>query len=290
MTDCRDLDALLTPYVDGEVTAEQCAAIEAHLRTCPPCQRRADAEAGARTVLRRCRDRLREPAPATLHAACRKLAVETGAAQASVTAASAATTVPASPDRGIAGRPDHAHAGAASDEVAGARRAPRPIWQRWGPLSLAATVVLAAAGVLLYGLGASSRALAQQLATDHVRCVRFVGDTPGADRAEMAERWKQARGWTVALPPSSASDDLQFVALRRCRHAGGELAHALYRHQGHLVSLFIFPDGARRPANVEIMGQHAAIWSQNGRTYAVIAAASPDEVDRLKTFFARSVE
>lgn len=263
MTDCRDLDVLLTPYVDGEVTAEQCAAIEAHLSTCPPCQRRADAEAGARTVVRRCRDRLREPAPPKLHAACRKLAEAQGP---------------------IGGS-------AASDEV-GARAAvrARPMWQRWVPLSVAATIMLAAAGVLLYGLSERSRALAQQLATDHLRCVRFVGDAPGDDRAEMAERWKQARGWAVALPSSSSADDMQFVALRRCRHAGGELAHALYRHRGRLVSLFIFPDGARRPANLEIMGQRAAIWSQGGHTYAVIAETSPDDANRLKSFFARGLE
>ena len=74
--DCKDLEALVTPYVDGEVTPAQCAAIEAHLSACPDCRRCADAESKGRAVVRRCRDTLRAPAPASLHAKCRKLAAD----------------------------------------------------------------------------------------------------------------------------------------------------------------------------------------------------------------------
>src|ERR671915_3146 len=99
--DCKDLESLVTPYVDGEVTPEQCAAIEAHLAACPDCRRCADAESGARAVVRRCRGTLRAPAPASLHAKCRKLAAEHGGVPtAGVTSAATA---------GTAGAATHAH-------------------------------------------------------------------------------------------------------------------------------------------------------------------------------------
>jgi anti-sigma factor (TIGR02949 family) len=68
MPGCREFDALVTPYVDGEATASERAAVEAHLSACPPCRRRAEAEAAARETLRA---RLCRPcAPAELRARC----------------------------------------------------------------------------------------------------------------------------------------------------------------------------------------------------------------------------
>lgn len=295
MKSCRDFDALVTPYIDGEVTPEQCAAIEAHLSACQPCRRRADAEAGARTIVRRCRDTLREPAPASLHAACRKLAreassvdepVQVQAAWPDATAGRDATS-PTATRAGAGGG-----MGAAVDDGPLAASAPttgaRRNWRVWLPL--AATVLLAVAGVVAFGLVSErSTALAQQLATDHLRCVKLTLGKPAADRLQMAERWQKSRGWFVALPASSPTDDIEFIALRRCLHGRGEeMAHALYRHQGRLVSLFIFPDDGRWGAKREIMGQRATIWSQHGRTYAVVDDGSPADVERLVAFFSHA--
>ena len=71
------------------------------------------------------------------------------------------------------------------------------------------------------------------------------------------------------------------------------VAHALYRHGGRLVSLFIFP-GRRQPrrANLEIMGQRELIWSQGGRSYAVVGRRrrrADRFVDALKAFFSRKL-
>src|SRR5262245_38029643 len=49
---CRQFDALVTPYVDGEVTAAERAVVEAHLSACPPCRRRAAAESAMRDTVR----------------------------------------------------------------------------------------------------------------------------------------------------------------------------------------------------------------------------------------------
>jgi anti-sigma factor RsiW len=52
MPSCREIDPLVTPYVDGETSAAEQAAVNAHLAACPPCRRRAEAEAHAREALR----------------------------------------------------------------------------------------------------------------------------------------------------------------------------------------------------------------------------------------------
>jgi anti-sigma factor (TIGR02949 family) len=280
--DCKDLESLVTPYVDGEVTPEQCAAIEAHLSACPKCRECAQAESGARAIVRRCRGSLRAPAPPALHAKCRKLAAEYA---------------------------EHAHHG--QEQVAASQGLPfassglpsshlpspgltaqRSDWRWWAPVSLAATLMLAIAGVLVFGLvSGRGTALAAQLAEDHLRCMRAVSRRGPADSRQLEERWQKNRGWFVKVPGSSQTDDMEFVALRRCFHGDRqELAHALYRHKGRIVSLFIFPDDdSRRRANLEIMGQREVIWSQGGRSYAVVADGDAADVYALKAFFSRKL-
>jgi anti-sigma factor RsiW len=280
--DCKDLESLVTPYVDGEVTPAQCAAIEAHLSECPECRKCAEAESGARAVVRRCRDTLRAPAPASLHAKCRKLAAD---------------------------HAQHGHAHHGQEQVAASQGlpfassqfpssqsaqlpAPRADWRWWAPVSLAATLMLAVAGVLVFGLvSGRGTALAAQLAEDHLRCLRAVSRRAPADSIEMSKRWQQNRGWFVKVPASSQKDDMEFIALRRCFHGDRqELAHALYRHKGRIVSLFIFPDDdGRRRANLEIMGQREVIWSQGGRSYAIVADGDAADVYALKEFFSRKL-
>ena len=48
---CRDADTLMTPYVDGEATGRDRAAVDAHLGECPACRDRARAEGAARRAL-----------------------------------------------------------------------------------------------------------------------------------------------------------------------------------------------------------------------------------------------
>jgi hypothetical protein len=169
--------------------------------------------------------------------------------------------------------------------------APRADWRWWAPVSLAATLMLAFAGVLVFGLvSGRGTALAAQLAEDHLRCLRAVSRRAPADSAQMADRWQKSRGWFVKVPPSSPRDDMEFIALRRCFHGNRqELAHALYRHRGRIVSLFIFPDDSARRANLEIMGQRELIWSQGGRSYAVVADGDAADVHALKAFFSRKL-
>jgi anti-sigma factor RsiW len=71
MKDCREIEPLLTPYVDGEAAHDQQAEVRAHLVLCAPCRALAQAEADARAVLRASAADLRGVAPAALGARCR---------------------------------------------------------------------------------------------------------------------------------------------------------------------------------------------------------------------------
>src|SRR6266545_477479 len=65
---CREFDALVTPYVDGEASVAERAVAEAHLAKCPPCRHRAALETAARQTVR---TRLCRPcAPDDLRARC----------------------------------------------------------------------------------------------------------------------------------------------------------------------------------------------------------------------------
>ena len=72
MPSCRDIDPLFAPFIDGEATAEQRAAVEAHLRACPKCRHQTALQSAVRDSVR---TKLCRPcAPDELRARCRAAA------------------------------------------------------------------------------------------------------------------------------------------------------------------------------------------------------------------------
>jgi anti-sigma factor (TIGR02949 family) len=67
MPSCREIDPLVTPYIDGEATASERALVDAHLAVCPVCRHKASAEAVTRDTLRQM---CRPCAPDQLRARC----------------------------------------------------------------------------------------------------------------------------------------------------------------------------------------------------------------------------
>lgn len=63
MTECRRIESLLPPYVDGEATADVVRQIELHLASCGACKAQVASERTARRLLRAKADQLRTPAP-----------------------------------------------------------------------------------------------------------------------------------------------------------------------------------------------------------------------------------
>ena len=238
---CRELDEHLAPYVDGEETAGVHRSIQTHLADCPPCLEHAEAETAARKLVRDHREDLRVGAPPALRARC-----------------------------------------AALQSFGGGRRS-RPFatssLRRWVPLSLAATLVLAVAGVFVFGLNDRVEALAASLAIDHVKCFKVTGGTPAhADPSVAARDWVQDQGWNVVVPNSEPAQQLTLVDVRRCFSSDGRAAHMMYRWRGAPLSLYVLPESIGRDRAVDRMGHEAIIWCANNRTYAVVAAGHPRDL------------
>lgn len=242
---CADLDERLTPFVDGEATPEDRAAVGAHLVACPPCRKHADDERSARDLIREHRGGLYRPAPASLRARCDRLR-------------DGIRETPMAPTT------RHGFAAAV---------------RKWAPLSVAATLILAVAAVFLLGLNDGAEALAASLAVDHVKCFKVNPPSSPVDAVVESRDWEQKQGWPVVVPPTTATEELQLVDVRRCYSSDGRAAHLMYNWRGTPLSLYVLPQDTRRQRVLRKVGQDAVIWSANHRTYAVVAGATSQPAD-----------
>jgi anti-sigma factor RsiW len=249
MADCRDLEPMLAPYVDGDADQKARAAVDAHLKQCPPCRDRVTGEQVARGVLVARRDGLKACASDLLKQRC------AAHARTTAKAAGAGVTAPAS----------------------------RP---RWLPLSIAAAILIGiGSAFFLLGLNQNVEVLAAQLALDHVKCFQFPPEpsTTRPDPELLAKDWFSSRGWPVKIPASDASNDLELLAVRRCGSTEGITAHMMYRWRGTPLSVYVLNNASTRTGGVEQLvekiGQEAVVWSHDGRTYAVVARAKPSELE-----------
>ena len=233
---CADLDQRLAPYVDGEDPPVWRRAVDAHLAKCPPCRADVDAESAARSLLREHREALCERAPETLRARC----------AASVQPPASASQRPAS-------------------SVSSARL------RKWVPLSLAATLVLAVAGVFLFGLNDRVEALAASLAMDHSRCFKVYGTGTDADSGAAEHAWQQDQGWPIAIPQNEPAQQIKLVNVRRCFTTEGRSAHMMYTWRGEPISVYVLQGDTGRDRVIHKMGAQAVVWCANQRTYAVVA-------------------
>jgi anti-sigma factor RsiW len=245
MTECREIERLLTAYVDGEAAPSERASVDAHLERCPPCRRRVAGEDAARAVLVARREVLRPCASEQLRTRC------------------------------SAHRP-HVSAPETSRPSVFFRRS-------WVPFSLAATLLLAVAGVFLFGLNDRVEALAAQLALDHLKCFQVGTDHGSVLDASIAGRdWGLWQGWRLEVPASAAGVQLELRAVRRCLTSNGRVAHLMYTWRGEPLSVFVLPQtiaGVTEAQRlVEKFGQEAIVWSERGRTYIVLSKAPPGEL------------
>jgi anti-sigma factor RsiW len=228
---CRDVEARLTPYVDGESSEDVRRAMDAHLTACPPCREDAAAERSGRELIREHREMLRAAAPDALRARC------------------AAHVQPRT----------------------------RAIVRRWVPLSLAATLLLAAAGATIFSVTSPVEALAAGLALDHMKCFRVCDTDHPMDASTVESAWEKREGWSIVVPRSEPAQQLELVNVRRCLSTDGLAAHLLYRWRGQPLSLFVLPHAFDGEHVVEELGHQTAVWTDGGRTYAVVAPGRPDD-------------
>ena len=261
MVDCRDLERLFAAYVDGEAPPADRAAIDAHVRTCSPCGDRLACEVEVRRALVSRREQLRASASEALRRRCADV-----------------------------GRP-------ATGAAAGATM-PRPgitLPRMWVPLSMAATILLAVAGVFFYGLRSGGEAFAAQLMTDHVKCFEVAPQpTVLPDAQALAREWLSRRGWSLKVPEARTSEQLELLGVRRCISSDGTTAHMMYKWRGEPLSVYVVNHEDKHfdssPRLIERFGQEAIVWCARGRTYAVVARGRPRDVEHVAEYVRLSAE
>ncbi len=261
----------MTPFVDETLPDAERRLVEIHLLQCPPCHSRVSAERAVHRLMHRQRAGLcRESAPDSLHAACTGLA-RTAARHPEEVASSAA--------------PRGAVAGPFGSMSLSSWRA------RVTPYALAASLVLGVGGAFLYqATDKSARVMAAELTADHMKCFAMNGVLGTHDETEAVESSMLASfDWRVHLPAEPARAGLELVGSRPCLYAEGKIAHIMYRHDGHPVSLFMLPKTARTQQLVEVFGHEAAVWCAGERTFVLIAREPRQDVERLASYVRASM-
>jgi anti-sigma factor RsiW len=167
--------------------------------------------------------------------------------------------------------------------------APESRWySRAWPVALAATLVLAAAGVVVnLATRASVQVVAAELAADHVKC-SMVNSILGTRHDHGAvEGWlASAFSWVADLPDASEEAGLELVGARTCLYGEGRVAHVMYRYEGRPVSVFMLPETerARDIVEMEVLGHREAVWSQDGRTFVLVTTEPEAETRRLASY------
>jgi len=259
MAECRDLESLFASYVDGDAAPADCAALDAHFSSCPACRNRVAGERAVRAAVVAQREKLRSCASADLRRRCE------------ASRQAARTPPPVAGRAGVFAR------------------------KPWVPLSMAATLVLAVAGVFLYGLKDGVEALGAQLAVDHVKCFEFASPpTLIPDAKQLAREWADARGWTIKIPESQPAEQLELLGVRRCISTAGLTAHLMYKWRGQPLSVYVLksqhPRVGAMPRLVEQLGQEELIWSKGGRTYAVVTRGRAPDIEQIADYVQRSTE
>jgi anti-sigma factor RsiW len=272
MHNCHSLDPLVTPFVDGELPDADRRAVEEHLCVCPPCHSRVAAERAVHNLVHARKSALCKAAASdALHARC------SGYVRA-------------------AGEPvSNAEHRMSNGERRTPNVEPRTSNVAWptrlAPYALAASLVVVVGGAFVYqATDKSARVLAAELVADHAKCFAMnaalgTRQLPAAVEQSMAS----AFDWPVHLPENPARAGLELVGARPCLYGEGRVAHIMYRHDGHPVSLFMLPNSARAQDLVEVLGHEAAIWCANNRTFVLVAREPRHDVERLATFVQASL-
>ena len=97
----------------------------------------------------------------------------------------------------------------------------------------------------------------------------------------------------LAIQREFARAGLELVGARPCLYARGKVAHLMYRHHGHPVSVFMIPNMTRPgvpgiPGTtdevVDVLGHEATVWSEGGRTFVLVAREPKADVAQAVAF------
>jgi len=201
-----------------------------------------------------------------------------------------------SPPPGLAAR-----IGAALDEVAredaaraeasppSARVVPFRSTARWRPVALAASFVLAivlSSGTTWYVTAANQQGqIAEEVLASHVRSllVDHLTDVASSDQ-HTVKPW--FAGKLDVSPPviDLAAHGYPLIGGRLDYLNQRQVAALVYRHQQHVINLFVWAQSGRAPAPrppAEIQGYNLRRWQEGDLTFWAISDLNPGELDEF---------
>ncbi len=244
MIDCHRIDTLVTPYVDGDVTAADRDMVDAHLRVCRLCQGRVRTEQAVRELMRARRAALEQgSAPRSLRANCAALGPQS-------------TTSPAPGWR--------------------ARLAPLAL--------AASLVLVVGGAFLYVLTEQSTTIMAAELTANHLKCFRLTASDARREPSVVESSMASSFGWELRLPQHPEQMGLELVDARPCIYGEGRAAHLMFRHHGAPMSIFMLPRSVRSEDRLQVLGHQASVWSVGNRTFVLITQEPADEVERMTAF------
>jgi anti-sigma factor (TIGR02949 family) len=245
MTDCRQIESLLPPFVDGHADARTTEVVEAHLAECGPCRNRVTMERTVRTVLRARAAELTELAPPGLR-----------------------TRVVA----------------ALNERAAEGRKGTWGLRITAFAAAAAVLLVVASALELVTPKSDVLYAAQLAIDHVRCFVVELRSKEP-ADPQVVQKTLADSYGWSVPVPPSNADAGLTLVAARRCPFWIGEHAHLLYRSGDREVSLYVTPGGQSRDGQLHVLGHSEQLWNAGGNLYTLVADdLEPAELQKVTAY------
>ncbi len=251
MMDCRQIESVLPPFLDGECDRDTAQKVQAHLSACPTCGEQAAAGRVTRDLLRQRADSLREAAPPGLRTRILARAREEAAT------------------RPVLGWPGRLSAVAAAAAIV-----------------LVAVTTLEFVPMRPAALYAAQVAL-DHLRCLYVEAGTIYGQEETGLEREVHDHF----GWDLRVPPPSPETGITLLGARRCPLSVGPHVHLLYQVADRHVSLYITPGVERGEREVHALGHTQRLWSGHGRTYALVARGLAEaDLDRVERHFRATVQ
>jgi anti-sigma factor RsiW len=252
--DCNDTRRFLETDADGELDLVRHLELEAHLKTCSDCARRADNIRARRSALREALPRFNAPP---------QLAAKIRAALENETPS--ASVIPPKPNRTFA------------------------FSALWGSLGIAASVTVALlVGYSWGGSHARENLLIDEALSDHVRSLQanHLNDVASTDQ-HTVKPW--FAGKIDFSPPvvDLASTGFPLTGGRLEQLGGRTVAALVFHRRQHPINLFIWPANGDAVGShqTERNGYHTESWSQNGFNFLAVSEIPAEELTQFAENF-----
>lgn len=246
---CPERELLLHGLADGELDAANALAAEAHLRGCAGCAAAYGEIVRGKELLRQ--DTLRFAAPASLKGRVLAAIAE---------------------EERAAGR------GGGPSPVSVRRERRKGLFLRYGAPAFSA-MALAASLMLFVASWNPAPSLDSQLVAAHVRSLlaTHLTDVASSDQ-HTVKPWFLGKLDFAPAVIDLTEEGFPLIG-GRLDYLGGRVVPAIvYKHGGHVINLFVWPEGKMKAARETLDGYHILSWTKAGFSYAAVSDVNPREL------------